>query len=281
MLELVPRGVVTAYWFAIGACIGSFLNVVIARLPAGESIVSPRSRCPKCRAPIVWYDNIPLLSYILLRARCRRCAAPIAARYFIVELLVACLYAAFWLELGWSFELLVWLPFGAALIAIVFLDIDHWWVPDVIVFPSMVFVLAAAFLPGRISVVTALVGLAPALAIWGVAWLFHLVTKKEGLGLGDVKLLAVIGLAVGPLAGLSVLLLAAVQGSVIGILVLLTGGHQSGAPAPAEADDWVPPPRAIPFGPFLVLGTLEVVLLPGLFADVPRRVAALFLGWLT
>ena len=282
---MLPKPLIFAYVFALGACVGSFLNVIVARLPAGESIVHPRSRCPRCKHPIAWYDNLPLLSYLLLRARCRSCKAPIASRYFVVELLTAVVFTTFWLRFGWSLELVLWLPLSAALLAITFLDIDHWWVPDVIVFPSMLWALASAFLPERISPLLALLGLLPALFVWGIAWLFALVTRREGLGFGDVKLLALLGLAVGPIAGLSVLLLASVQGSVVGILVLLTGGHQGVAPPPAdpaEADEaWVPPPRAIPFGPFLVLGAFEVVLLPEVFAGLPQKVAGLFLGWLT
>jgi leader peptidase (prepilin peptidase) / N-methyltransferase len=276
----------TLYVFALGACIGSFLNVVIARLPAGESIVHPRSRCPSCKQPIAWYDNVPLLSFLILRARCRRCRAPIASRYFVVELLTACIYTACWLRFGLSYELCLWLPLSAALMAIVFLDIDHWWVPDVIVFPSMVLALAASFLPDRLPPLVALAGVLPALFVRGIAWVFALITKKEGLGLGDVKLLALIGIAVGPIAGLSVLLLAAVQGSLIGILVVLTGGHQSveqprAADLETDQEEWVPPPRAIPFGPFLVLGALEVVLLPDIFAEVPQLVTGLLLRWVS
>ncbi|MBI5511311.1 MAG: prepilin peptidase [Deltaproteobacteria bacterium] len=319
MERMLPSTLLTAYAFGVGACIGSFLNVVIARLPAGESVVRPRSRCPTCKHPIAWYDNIPLLSYALLCGRCRHCRQTIQARYFLVELAVGCLFAAFWVRFGLSFELVVWLPLAAALMAIVFLDIDHWWIPDVIVIPAMVLTFAAAWLPGRLSPVVALLGLLPALFVWGIAWIFEVVTKREGLGLGDVKLLALLGLALGPVDGLSVLLLAALQGSVIGVLVLLTGGHRTAAsaeppknpatpeaappspaptppatptaapgvavapPAPASADDddWVPPPRAIPFGPFLVLAALEVVLLPEPFADLPQQIAAALLGLLS
>jgi leader peptidase (prepilin peptidase)/N-methyltransferase len=290
--------------FAVGATIGSFLNVVITRLPEEESIVRPRSRCPRCKHPIAWYDNIPLLSWLILRARCRHCGESISARYPLVELLMAMLTVAVWLRFGVSWELLLWIPLTGALLAIVFLDIDHWWVPDVITLPAIAVVAATAFIPGGITPLEAGVGLIPAASILLIGWIFQLVTGREGMGLGDVKLLALIGLAVGPIDGLAVLLLASVQGSLIGLVVVVTGGHKgvdasesegetdvdTGGGAETEfatadngsepdEDNWVPHPRAFPFGPFLVLGALEVVLLPHLFSDLPRRITNLLIGW--
>jgi len=302
----------------VGAVVGSFLNVVIARLPAGESLVRPRSRCPHCHTTIRWYDNIPVVSWLVLRARCRHCGAPISARYPLVELLMAALALAVYARLGPTWLLLEWLPLVAAMLAVTFLDIDHWWVPDVITFPAMAWALAGALLPGGIGLASALWGLAPALFLWGFAWLFERVMKREGMGLGDVKLLAVIGLAVGPLAAVVVLLLASLQGSVVGLVVILTGGHnragdgarpsagsgptardtqeatpevsatspadtpEVSATSPAsqgdEDDDWIPHPRAIPFGPFLVLATYEVLLLPEVFVDKPLALMRLA-GW--
>lgn len=291
--------------FTIGATIGSFLNVVIARLPEEESIVRPRSRCPKCKRQIAWYDNIPLLSWLILRARCRHCGESIAARYPLVELLMAMLTVAFWLRFGASWELLLWIPLGGALLAIVFLDIDHWWVPDVITLPAIAVVAAASFIPGGISPQHAGLGLIPAASLLLIGWTFQRVTGREGMGLGDVKLLALIGLAVGPVDALAVLLLASVQGSIVGLVVVLTGGHQGvGAsanndapeaePEPearttgtagtdesvVEEDDWEPHPRAFPFGPFLVLGTLEVILLPHIFGELPQRITGVLAWWI-
>ncbi|MBI3179247.1 MAG: prepilin peptidase [Deltaproteobacteria bacterium] len=275
--------------FVLGACLGSFANVVIARLPDGISVVSPRSRCPSCLTTIAWYDNIPLMSFLVLRARCRHCGARIRLRYFLVELLAASLCAALWMRFGWSWQLVMWVPLCLALLIIVFLDIDHWWVPDVITLPAMVFAFAASFLPGGLSWVAALLGAAPAGLMWVVAWLFERATGREGMGLGDMKLLAVIGLGLGAVDALSVLLLAAVQGSLIGGLVVLAGGHRgvaTAAPAPESAaptdpEAWVPPRRAIPFGPFLVLGAYEVVLVPGTFAGLPQRISGWLLGLMT
>lgn len=286
------------YWFAVGACIGSFLNVVIFRLPAGLSIVTPRSHCPRCKHPIAWYDNLPLLSWLILRARCRHCGARIAVRYFLVELLMAGLTAALWMRFSWSWDFAVWLPLFAALLAIAFLDIDEWWVPDVITYPAAAWAFAASFIPGGLRPQEALLGLGPAVLALAVAWGFQKIARKEGLGFGDIKLLGVLGLAVGLVPGLAVLILAALQGAVVGLVVVLTGGHRPSTPnaapsdppateprdneAPAAAEpphddeEWTPPPHAFPFGPFLVLAAFEVVLLPQLFANLPTRFALLF-----
>ena len=314
MLDGLPPWFLLTYVGVAGAVIGSFLNVVIARLPAGESLMRPRSRCPHCHVMIHWYDNVPVLSWLVLRARCRACRAPISIRYPLIELLMSALALAVFARVGPTWQLLVWLPLAAAMLAITFLDIDHYWVPDVITFPCMVWALAGALLPGGIGVTTALLGLAPALFLWAFAWAFERVMKREGMGLGDIKLLAVIGLALGPLSALVVLLLGSLQGSVAGLVVLATGGHprvgddDEKAPNPSSTststkspdaapttpatgpsalgrdddddddDDWTPHPRAIPFGPFLVLGTYQVLLLPEIFLDKPLELMRLA-GW--
>ncbi|MBC7794000.1 MAG: prepilin peptidase [Clostridia bacterium] len=266
-----------AYFALLGTTVGSFLNVVVGRLPEGESIVSPRSRCPRCKTPIAWYDNIPIISWLVLGAKCRACKLQISARYPMVELLMGCIGAASFVRFGLTWELLVWFPIAAALLAITFLDIDHWWVPDVISFPCMAWALAGSFLPGAIGWKLALAGLIPALFLWALAWVFEKITKREGLGLGDVKLLAVIGLVLGPVGAVTALFFAAVQGAVIGIVVTMTGGHKA-AVEPVSEDAWVPHPRAIPFGPFLALATYELVLAPDQFENIPVRIAQAILG---
>ena len=265
------------YTIALGACIGSFLNVVIARLPEGLSVVKPRSRCPKCGKEIAWYDNIPLVSYAMLRGRCRGCGVTIPLRYPLVEALTAGVFGAFYVRFGPSWDLAVWLPLSAALLAITFLDIDHWWVPDVITYPTMLYTFLAQLLPGQLGPVLALLGLAPALLLLAVAYVFEKVTGKEGLGFGDVKLLALLGLALGLSDALTTLLLAALQGAAVGTLVVLSGGHKQAEAAPTPAaladDDWQPDPHAVPFGPFLALACLEVVLLPDLFTGWHHRLS--------
>lgn len=271
MMTMFWLGVI--YLGILGATVGSFLNVVIGRLPEGESVVSPRSRCPRCKSQIAWYDNIPIVSWLVLGAKCRNCKLPISARYPLIELLMGCIGAASFVRFGLSWELLVWFPIAAALLAITFLDIDHWWVPDVITYPCMAWALAGSFLPDTIGWKLALLGLAPALFLWALAWTFEKLTKREGLGLGDVKLLAVMGLVMGPVDAVTALFFAAVQGAVIGIAVTLTGGHKSEGPEVVHEDGWQPHPRAIPFGPFLALATYELVLAPDVFESIPVHVA--------
>jgi leader peptidase (prepilin peptidase) / N-methyltransferase len=273
--SLLPDTFWLVYVGLLGAALGSFVNVVVARLPTGESLVRPRSRCPSCKTPIAWYDNIPIVSWVALRARCRSCKAAISARYVLVEIIMTALALALYSRFGPSPQLVVWLLLTAALLAVVFLDIDHFWVPDVITFPAMTLAFAGAFLPDAIGPVAALIGLLPAALIWAFAFVFERVTGREGLGLGDVKLLAVIGLALGAVPALSVLFLAAVQGSVIGIITVLAGGHQRQEPPPEADDGWRPHPRAIPFGPFLVLGCYQVALLPEIFGAIPEMLARL------
>ena len=286
MEELAQSQLFLWYVVAMGGCIGSFLNVVIARVPLGESVVSPRSKCPKCNNSIAWYDNIPVLSWLVLLARCRQCKTPISARYPLIEVLMAILAGALWMKMGPTWEFVIWLPLSAALVAVSFIDIDHWLIPDVIVFPFILFVGAAVFLPGGVTPLDACLGLLPAALIFSVGWGFEKMTGREGLGFGDVKLLALLGIAVGLLPALNILLLSSIQGAIIGIaLRLFTSGHEAqksgggASPDPTESlndgveqndseEDWVPPPYAIPFGPFLALAGLQVILLPPELSDI-------------
>ncbi len=261
-----------AYVAAVGAAVGSFLNVVIARLPAGESLVRPRSRCPACHAQIAWYDNIPLLSFCLLSARCRACKARISPRYFLVELIMAALAVAVFLRLGLSWQLLVWGPIVPAFLAIVFLDIDHYWIPDVIVLPCLLWALGGALLPGGTGLAASALGLLPALGLFLFALGFARLAGREGMGLGDIKLYAVMGALFGLLPAVILLLLASIQGSIAGLLLVATGGHKAKDPPAPLADGeevWTPPPRAVPFGPFLILACLELLLLPHVFLEIP------------
>jgi leader peptidase (prepilin peptidase)/N-methyltransferase len=277
----------------VGSVVGSFLNVVIARLPKGESVVHPRSRCPGCGAGIAWYDNVPVLSWLLLRARCRRCRAPISARYPLVELLVAALGGLAVQRHGVSPAAAAELTFGALLVALAFIDLDTWLLPFVLSLPFAALGLAAGWL-----------GLAPsatlrgALLGGGVGFFAFLVVhlvgekvfKREAMGFGDVVLLGGIGGWLGVGALLPVILLSSLQGSVVGIALILLGRGQPGPPAarPASAedpgaaaaadrpapddggDDWVPPRHSLPFGPFLALAGLEWLLLgPWLARAVP------------
>jgi leader peptidase (prepilin peptidase) / N-methyltransferase len=284
MFADVPPFLAVAWAALLGAVVGSFLNVVIARVPAGESVVHPRSRCPRCRSPIAWYDNLPVLSWLLLRARCRGCGAPISWRYPLVELLGGCAGALAAQRHGISPEAAAELLLVATLLALSFIDLDTWLLPHPLTWPLMVAGQAAAAfgLTGvspRSSAIGLLVGVG---AFATVAEVGQRVFHREAMGYGDVWLLGGLGAWLGVGAILPVVLLASLQGALAGGLLILLGRGEPGpeaspppagpgeaapqaaqaapaaAPPPAaEDEDWVPPRHAVPFGPFLALAALE------------------------
>jgi leader peptidase (prepilin peptidase)/N-methyltransferase len=219
--------VLAALAFLFGLAIGSFLNVCIARLPAGESVVRPGSRCPACRTPIRWFDNIPVLSYLLLGGRCRQCRSPISVRYPLVELATGVLFAA----------TVSWLPpepvllgkallFTALLVVLFGTDYDVQRLPDVITLPGIAagIVLSAATPPGLFD---AIMGTAAgALVLLFVRWGWKRMTGVDGMGLGDVKMLAMIGAFLGWRQVGVVLFLASLAGALVGLL-LAAGGRRS------------------------------------------------------
>jgi leader peptidase (prepilin peptidase)/N-methyltransferase len=205
-------------------------------------------------------------------------------RYVLLEVMTAGLFAALYTRFGMGFGLLVWLPLSAALLAVTFLDIDHWWVPDSITYPGMLYALATQLLPGQRGLAFAVAGLAPAALLLAIGWSFTRLTGKEGMGLGDIKLLAMLGLALGLADSLTVLMLAALQGAALGTVIIAAGGHRDAAsmaggtvPVALADDDWQPHPHAVPFGPFLALAAFEVLLLPQIFAEWHVRLAAALL----
>ncbi|MBM4439947.1 MAG: prepilin peptidase [Candidatus Rokubacteria bacterium] len=221
---------------ALGLLVGSFLNVVIARLPDGRSLWGPRSACPACAAPIAWYDNVPVLSYLALRARCRACAAPISARYPLVEIATAALFAAAWLRFGATPQSAVAALLLAALVAITVIDLDHQIIPDAITLPGIVAgLLANLAVPGG-SWVSALIGM----AIGGGLFLVIILVSGGGMGGGDMKLGAMLGAFLGWQLTLVAIFLAIVVGGVAGVALLA-------ARRKGRKD-------AIPFGPFLAAG---------------------------
>jgi leader peptidase (prepilin peptidase)/N-methyltransferase len=263
-----------AAWVAVlGAVVGSFLNVVIARVPAGESIVRPRSRCPACRAEIAWYDNVPVVSWILLRGRCRRCGARISPRYPAVELLGAAAALLAWQRHGLSAAAAVELAFVAILLALAFIDLDCWELPYELTRPLIALGLVGSALsltaaPGiRSSAIGAAAGFA---VFWLVMKLGPLLAKREAMGVGDVWLVAGLGAYLGAPALLPVVMLASIQGSVVGLALMALGRAQPGPDPqrPLAQDDWVPPKNGVPFGPFLVLGALEWLFLSGPLASL-------------
>jgi leader peptidase (prepilin peptidase) / N-methyltransferase len=252
MAPLVSTAYVLFVVFVFGAIVGSFLNVCIVRLPKGESLVSPPSHCPHCKTPIPFYDNIPLLSYLALLGRCRFCRADISFRYFIVELLMACFAVALGLRFGFGIVFFVGFLFIAALLVISFVDLDVRIVPDVISVPGIVLGPAISFAIGwwsldRISVIPTPVDSFLGILLGGgilllVAWAYHLLTGKEGMGGGDIKLLAMIGAFLGWPSVPTTLFLASFGGSLIGIVLMSVKG--------------VDAKYALPFAPFLCLGAV-------------------------
>jgi len=254
-----------AVWsFTTGAVVGSFLNVVIARVPVGESIVRPRSRCPSCRTPIAWWDNLPVLSWLALRGRCRTCRTRISWRYPLVELLGGAAALASVSRHGLSFAAIAEFAFAATLLALAFIDLDTWLLPHAITLPLLGagLVLSAIHLTPAASILGSVAGSAAGWVGFAlVAFLGERILKKEALGFGDVWLLAAIGAWLGIASLLPVVLLASLQGTVVGLALILLGRGQPGPPPEAgpanEEAEWVPPRHAVPFGPFLALGALE------------------------
>jgi leader peptidase (prepilin peptidase)/N-methyltransferase len=225
-----------------GAVIDSFLNVVIHRLPRGESLVAPGSRCTGCSAAIAPYDNVPVISWLVLRGRCRRCAVAIPVRYPLVEAATAAAFAAVALARGPSVELVALLPFAGVLIAVAAIDLDHRVVPNRILLPAAVWALTAAVLLRPDALPELLIaGAASFLAL-----LLAAVAYPGGMGMGDVKLAGLMGLYLG-LSVVPALLIAFFAGSAYGIAKIVREG-----PRARKA--------AVPFAPFLALGGIAAVI---------------------
>ena len=267
----------------LGLCVGSFLNVVIHRLPlmlergwkldsaemlgitlnddapAAVTLSTPRSRCPSCAHAIAWHENIPVFSYLRLAGKCSACKAPISPRYPLIEVLTAALFGAVAWKFGAQPIALLWCGFVAVLVALAGIDWDTTLLPDNLTLPLLWAGLVAAALGWTIPLPSALWGaVAGYLSLWTVYWLFKLVTGKEGMGFGDFKLLAALGAWLGANMILPIVLAASIIGAVVGIVMKLKASLREG--------------RYVPFGPFLA-GAGVVVLLLG----SPR--VLVWLGW--
>jgi leader peptidase (prepilin peptidase)/N-methyltransferase len=231
-----------AYAALVGACAGSFLNVMIWRVPRGESIVSPPSHCPHCDAPVKPRDNIPIVSWLLLRGRCRNCAEPISRRYPLVEALVAVLFAAITAVNGVDWDLAWQLPLAAVLVAVAAIDLDLQIIPNKIVYPTAVW--------GVVSALLIRAGDTPELLAWGAGafgfLLLAALARPGGMGMGDVKLAGVMGLYLGS-SVLPALLIAFLAGSLYGGLMMARHGVAARK-------------MGVPFGPFLAVGGLMALL---------------------
>jgi leader peptidase (prepilin peptidase)/N-methyltransferase len=231
--------------FIFGLCIGSFLNVCIYRLPSSMSIVNPsRSICPQCKSAISFYDNIPVFSYLWLKGRCRHCQAAISLRYPLVELMTGIIAVDVFFMFGPTIAGSIYFIFISSLLVITFIDIDHKIIPDVISLPGIPIGLAASFVLPAMTFKTALLGiLAGGGSLWIVAWTYSLITRKEGMGGGDIKLLAMIGAFIGWKGVVFTIFAASVAGTVLGMIVMLVKGKDL--------------KYAIPFGPFLSIGAMS------------------------
>ncbi len=257
--------------FTIGACIGSFLNVCIGRWPHNESVVSPRSRCPKCALPIAWYDNLPMVSWLLLRGRCRGCALPISVQYPIVELVVGLLWLATALYFGPTFAALRVAIFATIMLGIAVTDFKHYLIPDGFTVSGLIFLFVTAMVavfrnePSPFATpYDALIGAcAGAGSVAIVGWLGEVVLKKEAMGFGDITLMAVVGAAVGPARALLVLFIGAALGAVAFVGVVYPVVRLRGAPRGEQIDlELGSPPVELPHVPFGVfLAPAAVVVL--------------------
>lgn len=244
-----PLWLILAYAAVLGLIAGSYLNVLIHRLPLGMSTVTPRSRCPACGAPIRALDNLPLVSFLLLRGRCRACGARISWRYPLLEAATALLFVGCVVAYGLSLQALMAAVFGCLMIALAMVDVDHMILPDRITWPG----IALGFLFHAALVVTlglpwrhmlgplfgALLGGGLPLAIYGVWWLIR---REEGLGLGDAKMMALIGTFLEWKALLVAFFFAVLAGSIVGLALMGRSGEGLRT--------------RLPFGAFLALGGL-------------------------
>ena len=226
----------------LGLAIGSFLNVVIHRLPRNQSLVSPGSRCPSCGYALGAADNVPVLSYLFLGGRCRKCRTSISIRYPIVELLTGALFVICYFVFGWTALLAVRLLFLSAMIALFAIDLEHYLLPDAITLPGIVVgLIASAFLPP--GFMSALLGtLLGGGVLWAVGEAYYRYSGQEGMGGGDVKMLAMIGAFLGWQQVIVTLVFSSIAGSIIGLLVIAfkRGGLK----------------HALPYGTFLALAAV-------------------------
>lgn len=236
--------ILISFGFLLGAVFGSFLNVCIYRIPAGESIIRPRSRCGSCGGAIKWFQNLPILSFLVLRGRCANCGESISWRYPLVEMLTGGLFALLVLRFGPQPFVVVLMLFVAILVAITFIDLDHQIIPDCISLPGILagFFCSSLVLPWMTWLDSLLGIVVGGGSLYLVAAGYYLLTGKEGMGGGDIKLLAMIGAFLGWKAVLPVVFFASVLGTLVGVPVMLI----------SRADGKL----AIPFGPFLATGAL-------------------------
>ena len=229
--------------FIFGTIVGSFLNVCIYRLPKKQSILFPLSYCPDCNKPIKFYDNIPILSYLFLGGKRRKCGNSISIRYPVVEFLTGLLFLALFLKFGLSVDYFIYLVFCAALLVVTFIDLDHQIIPDMITLPGIIAGLILSLFLTEITFLDSIIGLvAGGGGLFLIAMGYHLFTKREGMGAGDIKLLSMIGAFLGFKAVIVTVFFGSLFGSLLGVLMMIK--EKKGRRL------------IIPFGPFLTFGAL-------------------------
>ena len=238
----------TAVTAVFGAVIGSFLNVVILRLPQDdESISFPGSHCPKCQQPLRWYENIPIVSYVALRGKCKTCQQSISIQYPLVELMMTVLAILLCYRFALSFDFFFYFAFCAALLVIIFIDIQHQIIPDRISLPGILIGFAGSFYNGLVTWQQSALGiLLGGGVLYVVAYTYYTITKREGMGGGDIKLLAMIGAFLGWQSLLYVVFSSSLVGSVVGVAAMVKQGKGG--------------QTRIPYGPFLALGAISYLL---------------------
>lgn len=251
---MIPPCVYISFASVLGLIIGSFLNVCIYRIPEELSIVTPPSSCTACKNRILWYDNIPIVSFIILKGRCRRCSEKISWLYPAVELMSGALAALLIYKFGPTVEFAVLYFFSASLIVIAFIDLQHQIIPNEISIPGIFLGFLYSFfnphLPWKDSLLGILVG-GGVLAL--IALIYYLLTKTDGMGIGDIKLLAMIGAFLGVGGVVFTLVVGSIVGSVAGLIIMIAYGGDS--------------KTKIPLGFFLSLGAVGYIFFGGLLFD--------------
>lgn len=241
----IPRSSLAVAGVVLGLIFGSFFNVVIYRLPRGLGLSKPRSFCPRCESMIPWYRNIPLVSWIVLRARCADCNEPISIRYPIVEAATGLIFAAALYRWGVSWSALSAIVFGSAMMVLALIDYDVKILPNVITLPGIAAGVGLSFLNPRMEWTDSLIGAALGVGLlYGVAWIYLAVRSQEGMGMGDVKMIGMVGAFVGWKGVLLTVFLGSLVGSVVGLSLMKLKGKE-----------W---DYALPFGTFLALAAVVV-----------------------
>lgn len=259
----IPSYFIFGYVMIIGACLGSFANVVIFRMPEGLSVVLPGSYCWSCKKPIRLWNNIPILSWFILRGRCANCRQPYSFRYPAVEILMSVLFGGAYYRLGLTWTLLEILVFIFGLVVVSFIDFDHMILPDKFTLSGIIVGLLGAWLSPDRPFMDALYGvLLGGGFLWAIAYFYALIRKREGMGGGDIKLLAWIGAVLGWQAVPFVILISSLLGSFFGVLMVFWGTWRESSKGVAEPKENMGA-FAIPFGPFLAMAALIYVLCNG------------------